>query len=130
MEKLTNHTNKLRTPWKFISSPLKIDHPKRKGWSSNYPFFRGFCWLNSWVACIQNSTWGQKASEWLLAIFSRMFERLGGGNSNIFTSKFGEDDFQFDEFFFWTGWFNHQPFLISADKTMFFCDFWIQKLNF
>ena len=61
MEKLTNHTNKLRTPWKFNSSPLKIDHPKRKGSSSNYPFFRRFCWLNFWVACIQNSTWGQKA---------------------------------------------------------------------
>ena len=30
------HPNKLITPWKFNSSPLKISHAKRKGSSSNH----------------------------------------------------------------------------------------------
>ena len=47
----------------------------------------------------------------------------------IFTSKFGEDDFQFDEHFFRMGWFNHQPILISADKTMFFAIFGFSKVK-
>ena len=70
------------------------------------------------VACGRRKTTFQNVvllgmSKWCLINAKYIYiciTQLGGGNSNmflIFTSKIGEDDFQFDEHIFQRGW-NHQ----------------------
>ncbi len=51
---------KTHTPWKFNSSPLKINHPKRKGSSSNHHFSGAK--LNFGGVTIQKNAWEQKKS--------------------------------------------------------------------